>query len=393
MSIRNRSRSFPQPAKGVCIARLWSNLSAIYTTSYEASGGFVTGQLDTSVDVADLPFLDHTLDISHKKAWTPKLSGVTWGSVNNQGCQFTISNWAVKRPNPVTGLPSLPTPAWTYYTTKAIANANPGKPIVDYPLFLWELREFPRMLRELGDILRKSPGYQDIADFPRKQFLAYYFGWKPLISDLKSLLQIAAVAKDNNRLINDAVKGKKISRKIGNKTIGQFQTSVMTRIPPLSNQDTIMFRGAENWVCTEKAWFSALLKVHDPLPVTDTDPYSIIDSLGLYPSAATLWNAVPWTWLFDWFANIGDILESRQGRIKYSVRNLNIMVQQEYKCKWTTEYIRGGLKLSTPSRQVIYKGRRQPPPAARFAFKPYPMTGIKALILSCITVGKLRHLR
>jgi len=29
---------------------------------------------------------------------------------------------------------------------------------------------------------------------------------------------------------------------------------------------------------------------------------------GLFPSPAAVWNALPWTWLADWFASTGDIL-------------------------------------------------------------------------------------
>jgi hypothetical protein len=64
---------------------------------------------------------------------------------------------------------------------------------------------------------------------------------------------------------------------------------------------------------TKKTWFAGEFRYHYP-PVTA----SVIarmrgwsrQILGVDITPGTLWDMTPWTWLLDWFANIGDILSN-----------------------------------------------------------------------------------
>ena len=63
-----------------------------------------------------------------------------------------------------------------------------------------------------------------------------------------------------------------------------------------------------------------------------------VDLLGLRPTPAVIWNSLPWTWLIDWFTNVGDILD-------------NITASQTERCVAQYLYIMG-----TTTREYEWHG-------------------------------------
>lgn len=329
---------------------------------------------------------DHELDITKKKWNVPRVSGEYDAVVGIRLAKVKVDNMRVMINNS-SRLPSLPPVMWNYYATKAVAGANPWKPVTDVPLFLWELREFPGMLQELGDLLGgiRNPG--QIIDGARKQALAWRFGWAPLFSDVEALAHLARVLDARNRMLRKPVK---LARRLGNPSLpqaeGYGQLSYAGATPATAG--TIYFNGKET------AWFTANFSLVGKLPYAHPKVLTIPDLLGLtYPSAATLWNALPWTWLADYFLNIGDMLEAYRGNIPYKLSKLNVMCHQKYEGIYHPSYIRSGLTIKSSPRLVTeYKGRRQPLPILRTALRPYPLGDGRGIILGLITAGALKGL-
>jgi hypothetical protein len=79
----------------------------------------------------------------------------------------------------------------------------------------------------------------------------------------------------------------------------------------------------------EEKWYTVDLKLTTPLPRDDQEQLALARRLvlGMQFRPETLWNAIPWTWLIDWFANFDDLLGTTQGIVKYEHKNLNLMRQ------------------------------------------------------------------
>jgi hypothetical protein len=250
---------------------------------------------------------------------------------------------------------------WQYWATKALANLNPSAPTVDLPLFLFEFKDFPRMLKNLGDVL--------LGGNPRaipEGYLAYSFGWKPLFSDLMGLLNLQKSIEDRMRYLRNLEEGTHMRRSLGSGVVQHVVTpngfhagfTAWTGSPILIADVTVVEK--------QKVWFTANAKLVTPLPAaTVLDNYvrtDVLRALGLTGSFSTLWNAIPWSWLIDYFLNIGDFLEAQRGWIQLSVPQMCIMCRSEVTSTLTN--VRnphnltvwgGSLKTTAKQRHVVYE--------------------------------------
>jgi hypothetical protein len=80
-----------------------------------------------------------------------------------------------------------------------IAGTNPTRPDVLVPNFLFELKDMPMMLKDAGDLLlgglKPSIRKRNKKNLSASQYLAYNFGWAPLISDVKKLFDFTENVK------------------------------------------------------------------------------------------------------------------------------------------------------------------------------------------------------
>jgi hypothetical protein len=196
--------------------------------------------------------------------------------------------------------------------SKAIATLNPfAKPKVDLPVFFFEFKDMPRMLRDLGRVLKGQVAPGDVPG----GFLSYHFGWGPLIRDTVDLLGIGDSINNRIKYFQDTVDGSQASRKVGKaKDNSTWETTLVTGLP-------VVVRRTD----TERIWTSARVKLEDDFPRDDVRWEAIKATLGLNLSGATLWEALPWSWLLDYFGNIGDIMEARRGYSRWSFSDMFIM--------------------------------------------------------------------
>jgi len=218
-----------------------------------------------------------------------------------------------------------------YYGTKAIGEAAPTRPEASFVGFAGEfLRDgLPSLLISSAGLTR----FKGLVDEARKgggDYLNLQFGWKPLISDFTSLLR---VVQNSYKILTQYEKdsGKQVRRKV------RFPIKSSTMGPPVfdgyegiigrtSAGDTYgdtyrylyQYREAKvEQTQSEKVWFAGSFSYF--LPVSDTligkiSRYATLadKALGLQLTPEVLWNLAPWSWLSDWFLNIGDALSAAQ---------------------------------------------------------------------------------
>jgi hypothetical protein len=111
--------------------------------------------------------------------------------------------------------------------------------------------------------------------------------------------------------------------------------------------------------------------------------------LGLGSPIKLLWDSIPWTWLIDYFANIGDVIEAGTGLLSYDVTNMNVMCQTTVTDKLVGDiYNPGKLSWSGGTLESVSKLRHvDATPRPSLHYKPW-LTNKQAGILGALATAK-----
>lgn len=339
----------------------------------------------------------HKLELTKK--WTDPHRANGWVITNEwyqNHCKFlewSVNGFANRTHATLANNPGAPLGNMAELVTAAYAHSNPNTPVVDGPLFLFELRELPRMIRDLGDILLRRA--RDPADIVGGAFLAYQFGWKPLYSDMLSLLNLQQSLENRLSYFAKLGQGKRIKRTL--------QTSSWTgsvyRNNILGEEWKAQYE-AYAWVDVKpiydrKVWYSLSIKDPALLPQLRSRREEINHLLGLHRSQAAslsrLWNMVPWTWLIDWFSSYGDWLQAIDGHWSYNVRDMCVMCETSFREEVTNQSTNLSHPITGTGKSGIAKQREVATslPFPRLSFPA--LSGRQVGILSALaTSSKLK---
>jgi len=214
--------------------------------------------------------------------------------------------------------------------TRLASRTNPSRPVVDLPVAAVELKDLPKMVKQAGDAIRWlrnniRTGTPPTAGGIASANLAYQFGWAPLLSDLRKLLDFQAMyAKKRTELENLFKKG-------GSKRSATLEESTDTNTVNnrlFEGTVPISITGSSVTVRKYKAWGTCKWY---PLTIPQGGNSSPSESqiwrsaLGLDVTLSAIWELLPWSWLFDWYSNIGDYLMMHRNTIPATVQNICIM--------------------------------------------------------------------
>lgn len=283
----------------------------------------------------------------------------------------------------------LPTIDWTYWKTKALANLNPNKPVVDLPVAIAELKDLPKMIKNIGDLLRlgRSGMAKDVVKTMAEGHLNWQFGWAPLINDLSDLLGITDAVNDRLDYLKKLNEGTIVQRRLGSLS----HPSTADRILWTNDgHGKLFYEFYQTTHWKTEGWYTARVKLNTPLPPTDRKQRDLARNavLGLNVSPSTAWNLVPWTWLVDWFTNTGDLVSLTQNAIPYKVSNLNVMARTEGRSTVVPTWTAPGLTGNQGKGYYIVKRRDVTAnPKPWITFKPF-IDGRQAGILGSLAVVK-----
>lgn len=187
--------------------------------------------------------------------------------------------------------------------------AKPAQPMVSLGIAIAELRDLPRMLYlRLKDL-------KDISDL----YLAYQFGWKPLLADIKDMLNYVQKVDERIRFLK-ANAGKPVRREVQVAKTTDFvvlsdtagiglETNTTPWWNPAKTQGD--YRRVRTLAKTQEVWFSGRFVFYlDDLKSPDLDKRLYAKLLGLEVDPSFVWEAMPWSWLIDWFTNVGDVISN-----------------------------------------------------------------------------------
>lgn len=329
-------------------------------------------------DISGRPDLDNALESTQ---WTSTVTGLTgqhWDYLGNIMFSFENGPPQVEWPHnvhPDTHIPDA---------SSILNRMSPNKPMVDLPLFLAELKDLPGMVnaaRSFGKALPKAvelirdagldllsrnsrrKAIQSAADF----HLQLGFGWSPLINDLATMLGVEAAIRQKQRELKRLASGKELMRTVD---IADSETEY---------SDVRWFGRWENWHLhggpfseriTHRAWATSRWKQNEGIPLqgSDSEWAAIRNLLGLNLSPSTLWNIIPWTFVIDYFTQIGPFLETKRNAMENHCTSFCIMRQTTHRRSYTTTHRvdwagtggTGVITMDKKSRYPIYPGSMLP---------------------------------
>lgn len=217
---------------------------------------------------------------------------------------------------------ALPVPSFdsTLWGNRAIADTNPSASVADLSVFLGEfLRD--GLPSAVGSTLTK-PGLskRQLARKSGGEYLNLQFGWVPLVKDIEKMLKVvqdsyailAQYQRDDGRHVRRSKSYPQLISKVDNPVVTQLSHMGSTYDPY-----QLLASLSMSTTTTQKIKFSGAYTYHIPVDnslLGKAAKYAALADklLGIGLTPDRLWNLMPWTWLVDWWAEIGPALEARQ---------------------------------------------------------------------------------
>jgi len=285
--------------------------------------------------------------------------------------------------------------------------ARPGNPVASIATFVGELREgLPRiplnLFYRLKDLLLKKRTFRQVASTPNlgDEWLNVVFGWKPLLADIRKMYELqktldrrlAQIVRENGkgvhkrRVIKDSISVNPTTTNYAF-PFGAWQNPGPSWASGRSSMTTITTN-------IEKVWFVGKFRYY--IPDIGTSEWSRRTTALLFGAKVTpevVWNLLPWSWLADWFGNVGDVMsnlssnavEGLTADYAYIMRTVETRTQTIGVTSWNTAgtpggstYIPGGSAVAVAESNSVSKTRTAGSP---FGF------GVKYESLSTFQLG------
>nr|UJQ85860.1 MAG: hypothetical protein 1 [Leviviridae sp.] len=212
--------------------------------------------------------------------------------------------------------PSIPNIDFTgeAWGATAYSKMKPTQPDFSALNSIYELREIPGMLKQRFN-------YKDLKSISN-YWLALQFGWRPLLNDVRNFVTLQRSAQQRlKQLLRD--NGRPVRRRLDIHdltsdpvfTIGSDYHSLNPTFVTQFYQRMTTFRYTST--IRDHCWASARFRFW--LPGGPRDIHwkrrMLARIYGLTPSPSVIYNAIPWSWLVDWFTNLGDLIENLDGGV------------------------------------------------------------------------------
>lgn len=257
-------------------------------------------------------------------------------------------------------LPSLP--AASADALGALARTNPSRPEVTPLSLLQDLIDIPKQLRDVGRLI-KSPkrilNSKEIAN----QYLGVKFGWLPLIQDVQDLMDLGIHIHRRVGEIHKLYSSNGLKRRISlanqNAVDVQRNVSFESNVSLTAHGDVFKTTSQKRWATVR--WLPTTLPKYNP---TDLEVLQLAKRISLGLTLDGLgkgaWDLIPWSFVVNWFTNVGQYGLSHSNAIPASPSVVNVMTETRteflYSVTSMTSGYTGGGGSSTLTDKVRYVG-------------------------------------
>lgn len=304
---------------------------------------------------------------------------------------------------------------------QAYNSMRPAQPNFSGLNALYELRDVPKMLQQATKVIRdriwkvRDRSGRSSMSRAGEWYLAIEFGWLPLLNDIQDFSRTQAREQDIiKQLIKDEGKPIRRSRNLPNywgdqgdgKTVTNswqyagghpwnthmsptLVTQAYGKAPERTNYES--WHIARTWA---EGQFRYLLP---PGPRTVDWTKKIRSRIyGFRPTPSVVYNAMPWTWLADYFTGLGDFIDSTSGGVEDQLITDYFFVMSHMEWGMSTEASQSVMVgedaeqtvTSTKTHKWVIKSRV---PASPFGFgvKDSDLSPKQVAILGALGLSKL----
>lgn len=214
---------------------------------------------------------------------------------------------AARGPSTPAHLTGFGSPTLSELASDLLAKTNPSRPVVDIPVFIGELGDLPDLVRKAGGSLLRRIAAGN---------LKYQFGIRPLVSDLTSMLNFADISakrfKELKALQSSGLRRKKNLFSDSKTDSGALSLNSGAFQPSIS--------GAYTRVTSMNRWGFVKWFPTGDFPAGDPALQKLARRavLGLTVDGSTAWELIPFSWLADYFSNVGSLLKANRNIVAAS---------------------------------------------------------------------------
>jgi hypothetical protein len=229
-------------------------------------------------------------------------SGHIW---NEQPVGFRPGTWDPRNWYPeLTGL-DRSNMAW-----EILSKTNPSRPHVSVPTFVGELKDLPGLVKGYGKGLLKAAA---------NGYISWRWAVKPMISDLRKLINFTKAVDDRTMMLMKLRAGETLRKRV---KLGTVHGSLATALLTVESKSGGGLSGLFKAYHTSTAWGTAQWKLlpDSQLPKLGYGPLKqlakeLTFGFTSHELLATAWELTPWSWLTDWFANVGDVIAATNNTV------------------------------------------------------------------------------
>jgi len=237
--------------------------------------------------------------------------------------------------------------------TSVEAATNPSRPDVSVPNFLYELKDLPEMLHKKGSA--------HAAKRHSNSTVENNFGWQLLFQDLSKMIDFTASV--NKRVTElkrlHSKKGLKRRRTVYSSSASVEFSRYFHSVQVSVTGPVKVFQQIKSWVTVR--WIPdspSMPSADDLVRLARTTVHGWDGSSnGL---AAIIWEAIPWSWMADYFGNMGSYLDAHRNAVGASAANACYMRQIN------TNWSYGPFDVSSPDAYVCTAGSHKTVTKERF---------------------------
>lgn len=184
--------------------------------------------------------------------------------------------------------------------------------------------------------------------------LQYAFGWAPLLSDLSKIWDVSEWTDQRARMLLRAQQQGFITR---TKQRGTHSQRFVVNNEPY-NTFGYSISGVATTDCSSRAWTSSRWRYVGSIPFGS----SLSQARQGLKSAAygwdltfdTIWNAIPWSWMVDYFTDISDILSIHSNKAGFK---FDSAVAMEHRMITTEVEPKRGLELGASKVTILRESK------------------------------------
>lgn len=239
------------------------------------------------------------------------------------------------------------------------------------------------------------------------QYLNFQFGWKPFVKDV---VNVCDVAVNGDKYIADGIarNDKWVQRRFAEDEISSeelvYSRTDSTCVDPAVLNESLGLGAKCSYTITlehyERVWyegsfkvyrreFDKRIKMHPGL--RKVRQYATL--MGLNVSPTVLWKVTPWTWLIDWFSDVGGAIQRSEDLLTQSVCSQYFYImrhkKRRYRCRLVYTDLRGKVVDLSWYVGATIKQRGHGSSPFSFNLSPGGLSETQLSILAALGLSKL----